>query len=206
GCEPERDRDDLHAPERDRSRLRQHRGLELHAIRRADPRKRRDRAAPVARSRHDGDVVLRELRAARQSGHRGGAADRLRLAARYGAFSPHTNIGYLFQGGAFQNNAVLATVGFDHLMAPWATLAVDVVSQLQVGESKLRLPGPVTYDAPFVRTIDVTNIPNQRDDQINGSLGFKFITGSGITLVGNTLWPLDRAGLRPNVLWTAGLE
>ncbi len=128
------------------------------------------------------------------------------LSARFGAFSPHTNIGYLFQSGDFQNNAVLATVGFDHLMAPWATLAVDVVSQLQVGESKLRLPGPVTYDSPFRRTIDVTNIPNERDDQINGSLGFKFVTGSGITLVANTLWPLNRGGLRPNVLWTGGLE
>jgi len=128
------------------------------------------------------------------------------LSARFGAFSPHTNIGYLFQSGDFQNNAVLATVGFDHLMAPWATLAVDVVSQLQVGESKLRLPRPVTYDSPFRRTIDVTNIPNERDDQINGSLGFKFVTGSGITLVANTLWPLNRGGLRPNVLWTGGLE
>src|SRR5438309_1436303 len=78
------------------------------------------------------------------------------LSARFGAFSPHTNIGYLFQSGALQNNAVLATVGFDHLMAPWATMAVDVVSQLQVGESKLKLPGPVTYDAPVKRTINVT--------------------------------------------------
>jgi len=75
-----------------------------------------------------------------------------------------------------------------------------------VGESKLRLPRPVTYDSPFRRTIDVTNIPNERDDQINGSLGFKFVTGSGITLVANTLWPLNRGGLRPNVLWTGGLE
>jgi len=128
------------------------------------------------------------------------------LSARFGAFAPHANIGYLFESGALQNNAVLATVGFDHLMSPWATMAVDVVSQLQVGESKLTLPGPVTYDAPFKRTINVTNIPNERDDQINGSFGFKFLTGSGITLVANTLWPLNRGGLRPNVLWTAGLE
>lgn len=128
------------------------------------------------------------------------------LSARFGAFAPHANIGYLFRSGSSQNNAVLATVGFDHLMAPWATMAVDVVSELQVGESKLPLPGPVTYDAPFRRTIDVTNIPNERDDQINGSFGFKFLTGSGITLVANTLWPLNRGGLRSNVLWTAGLE
>ena len=128
------------------------------------------------------------------------------LSARFGAFAPHANIGYLYRSGSLQNNAVLATVGFDHVMAPWATMAVDVVSELQVGESKLALPGPVTYDKPFRRTISVTNIPTERDDLINGSFGFKFTTHAGITLVGNTLWPLNRGGLRPNVLWTAGLE
>ena len=128
------------------------------------------------------------------------------LSARFAAFSPHANIGFLYRSGDLQNNAVLATVGFDHLMAPWAALAVDLVSELQVGESKLRLPGTVTYDAPFRRTVEPTNIPNERDDQINGSFGFKFVTGSGIILVGNTVWPLNRGGLRPNVLWTAGLE
>ena len=128
------------------------------------------------------------------------------LSARFAAFSPHANVGFLYRSGELQNNAVLATVGFDHLMAPWAALAVDLVSELQVGESKLRLPGTVTYDAPFRRTVEPTNIPNERDDQINGSFGFKFVTGSGITLIGNTLVPINRGGLRPNLLWTFGLE
>src|SRR5437762_6125141 len=105
------------------------------------------------------------------------------LSARFGSFSPHANIGFLFRSGDLQNNAVLATVGFDHLMAPWATLAADLVSEFQVGESKLRLPGTVSYDAPFRRTVEPTNIPNERDDQINGSFGFKFVTGSGTILV-----------------------
>ncbi|HEV8381492.1 MAG TPA: transporter [Gemmatimonadales bacterium] len=128
------------------------------------------------------------------------------LSARFGAFSPHANIGYLFRGGSSQNSAVLTTVGFDHVMAPWAAIAVDLVSELQVGESKLHLPGTVTYDVPFRRTVEPTNIPNERDDVVNGSFGFKFVTHSGIVLVANTLWPLNRGGLRPNVLWTAGLE
>ena len=128
------------------------------------------------------------------------------LSARFGPFSPHANIGFLLRSTDSLNNAVLATVGFDHVMAPWATLAVDVVSELQVGESKLQLPGTVTYEVPFRRTVEPTNIPNRRDDQINASFGFKFLTGSGITLVANALWPLNRGGLRPNVLWTAGLE
>jgi len=128
------------------------------------------------------------------------------LSARFGAFSPHANIGYLFRSGSAQNSAVLTTVGFDHVMAPWAAIAVDLVSELQVGESKLRLPGTVTYDLPFRRTVEPTNIPHERDDVVNGSFGFKFVTHSGIILVANTLWPLNRGGLRPNVLWTAGLE
>jgi len=92
------------------------------------------------------------------------------------------------------------------VMAPWAAIAIDLVSELQVGESKLRLPGTVSYDLPFRRTVEPTNIPNERDDVINGSFGFKFVTHSGITIVANTLWPLNRGGLRANVLWTAGLE
>jgi Putative MetA-pathway of phenol degradation len=128
------------------------------------------------------------------------------LSARFGAFTPHANVGYLFRSGDLENSAVLATVGFDHVMAPWASLAVDLVSELQVGESKLTLPGPVTYDLPFRRTINVTNIPTERDDLINGSFGFKFTTHAGITLVTNALWPLNHGGLRPDVLWTAGLE
>ncbi|HXM39335.1 MAG TPA: hypothetical protein VN908_11845 [Gemmatimonadales bacterium] len=128
------------------------------------------------------------------------------LSARFGPFSPHANIGFLLHSADSLNNAVLVTVGFDHLMAPWATMAADVVSELQVGASKVRLPGTVTYDVPFRRTVEPTNIPNRRDDLINASFGFKFLTGSGITIVTNTLWPLNRGGLRPNLLWTAGLE
>jgi hypothetical protein len=128
------------------------------------------------------------------------------LSARFGPFSPHANIGVLLRSSDSLNNAVLATVGFDHVMAPWATMAFDVVSELQVGVSKVQLPGTVTYQVPFTRTVEPTNIPNQRDDLINASFGFKFLTGSGITLVANTLWPLNRGGLRPNVVWTAGLD
>ena len=128
------------------------------------------------------------------------------LSSRFGAFSPHVNVGFLLRSGDLQKDALLATVGFDHVMAPWATMAVDLVSELQVGASKLRLPGIVTYDLPFRRTVDPTNIPRERDDQTNASFGFKFATGSGIMLVANTLWPLNRGGLRPNVVWTAGLE
>ncbi|HEX5438566.1 MAG TPA: transporter [Gemmatimonadaceae bacterium] len=128
------------------------------------------------------------------------------FSAQFGAFSPHVNFGYLVRGGSVQNDAVLATVGFDHLMAPWATLAADVISELQVGSNKLRLPGQVIIQAPFQRTVDPTTIPDTRDDIVNGSLGMKFTATSGLTLVANAAWPLNRGGLRPDIMWTLGLE
>jgi hypothetical protein len=128
------------------------------------------------------------------------------LSAHFGAFSPHANVGYLYRGGEFENDAVLATLGFDHLLAPWATLAVDVISQLQVGDSPLQVPGPVEIESPYHRTITPTVIPDTRDDLVDGSLGIKLTAAPGLTVVGNGEWSLNRGGLRPDVIWTAGLE
>lgn len=128
------------------------------------------------------------------------------MSARHGNFSPHVNLGYLYRGGRERTDAVTATMGFDHLLAPWATIAVDLVSQLQVGDSKLVVPGDVHITVPFDRTIETSTIPERRDDLVDGSLGFKFTTGSSTAIIVNSLWPLNRGGLRANVLWTLGAE
>jgi hypothetical protein len=128
------------------------------------------------------------------------------VSAQFGAFSPHANVGYLYRNGDMQNDAFLATLGFDHLLADWAALAVDLISEFQVGESKIVTPEPVSIEVPFARSITTTNIPDTRDDIIAGSFGFKFLTPSGITIVANSLWPLNDGGLRASVAWTLGLE
>jgi hypothetical protein len=128
------------------------------------------------------------------------------LNSRRGDFSPHLNVGYLYHASTQQNDAVLGTVGFDDRMAESVTLAVDLVTELQVGDSKLKLPGTVTYDAPFRRTLNPTNIPEERDDIVNGSFGFKITPAHNTTAVLNTLFPLNRGGLRPNLVYTAGIE
>ena len=76
------------------------------------------------------------------------------------------------------------------------------MSELQVGDRKLRLPGPVTYDAPFHRVIHPTTIPDMRDDIVNGSFGFKFQLPNAFTVVANALVPLNRGGMRPNLIYT----
>ena len=128
------------------------------------------------------------------------------LSAHFGNFNPHANVGYLYRGGQFETDAVLATVGFDHVMAPWATLAIDLISQLQVGDSPLQVPGPIEIEAPYHRTITPTVIPDARDDLVDGSLGVKLSAAQGLTVLANGEWSLNRGGLRPDVIWTAGLE
>ena len=126
--------------------------------------------------------------------------------SRMGDFSPHLNVGYLHHAGNQQNDAVLGTVGFDQRMADGFTLAADLVSELQVGDSKLVLPGLVTWEAPFRRTLNPTNIPSIRDDVVNGSFGFKAAPAHNTLIVVNALFPLNRGGMRPNLVYTAGIE
>ena len=128
------------------------------------------------------------------------------FSAQFGDFSPHFNVGYLYRHSEAQNDALLGTIGFDQVLAPWATLAIDLVSELQVGDGGLRVPDEVVIDVPFRRLIRPALIPNTRDDIVNGSLGAKFTAAPGLTIVANSLWPLNRGGLRANVVWTVGLE
>jgi hypothetical protein len=128
------------------------------------------------------------------------------VSGRFGNVFPHGNAGYIYRSGSTLTDAVLATVGFDNLVADRVTLAADLVSELQVGHSKLKLPPPVNFDYPFKRTIMPTSIPDVADNLVNGSFGFKFAAGNGFTLLANALVPLNRGGLRPNITYTTGLE
>ena len=74
------------------------------------------------------------------------------------------------------------------------------------GDSKLVLPGVVTYESPFRRSLNPTNIPSMRDDIVNGSFGVKFAPARNTIIVLNALFPLNRGGLRPNLAYTAGIE
>ena len=128
------------------------------------------------------------------------------LNSRLGDFSPHLNAGYLHHAGDQQNDAVLGTLGFDQRLSDTFTLAADLVTELQVGDSKLPLPSLVTYESPFRRTVNPTNIPDTRDDVVSGSFGFKLTPARNTTIVVNSLFPLNRGGLRPNLVYTAGIE
>ena len=115
-------------------------------------------------------------------------------------------MGYVYRDSDVLTDALLATIGFDQMLASWATLAIDLISELQVGESKLLLPETHTFDVPFRRSVEPSNIPNVRDDIVNGSIGMKFVTAPGLLIITNALIPINKGGLRQNVGITLGLE
>ena len=61
-------------------------------------------------------------------------------------------------------------------------------------------------ESPYHRTVIPTVIPDIRDDVVDGSIGMKLTAARGLTIVGNSAWSLNHGGLRPDVIWTAGLE
>jgi len=133
------------------------------------------------------------------------------LSARFNRFSPHLNLGYGFHAGNAQNDNVLVTLGFDQLLADYATFAAELISEWQVGESPLVLPDDVILTSPIgngqtSRVISPTNIPDRRDDVVLTSFGLKFTVPSGVTILTNALVPIRRGALQPDIAVTAGLE
>jgi hypothetical protein len=109
-------------------------------------------------------------------------------------------------GLAIVGDAILGIIGFDHLMAEGVTIAAEVISSLQVGETRLRLPQTVNITYPYNRSVQPTSIPELRDNIVDGSLGFKFSHHTGVTGIVNALVPLNTGGLRGKTVLTAGLE
>ena len=68
------------------------------------------------------------------------------------------------------------------------------------------MPGDVTLEEPFRRTVHTSTIPERRDDIINASLGLKLTILRAVTVVANSAFPLNRGGMWPDVLWTLGVE
>lgn len=128
------------------------------------------------------------------------------VSARFGDFSPHVNLGVTVRDAPDLNNSVETSAGFDALLSPWSTMAVDLLGSWQAGASKVDVPPPVLYQAPVSHQVEVTNIPSRRDDFLSLSLGFKLRTRGGLQFVTNAVFPLRDSGLQPTVIWTGGLE
>jgi len=127
-------------------------------------------------------------------------------SGRFGNLSPHVNAGMAIRGGDNQTNSLLVTLGFDHLVSASVSIAADLVTDFSMGDSKLVLPEPVVYTSPTVRTVALSDIPDQKDNLMDASFGAKFTLPGEYRAVANILFPLGDGGLRPKFLWTLGFE
>ncbi|MEQ1855551.1 MAG: hypothetical protein ABL963_03720 [Longimicrobiales bacterium] len=127
-------------------------------------------------------------------------------SAQFGTFSPHLNVGYAMRSSEDQNDAFLVALAADNLLSDWATLAIGVDSELQVGDNKFVLPSEIVLQDPFLRRIPATNVPNKSGDLIRASIGAKFTVRGGTVLVVNGLFPLREVGLQPDFIWTVGVD
>jgi hypothetical protein len=128
------------------------------------------------------------------------------ISDRFGGFSPHASLGYLYWHGGPLNDDLVATVGFDQLVRPWATVAVSFLAQGTDGSTIYRTPRAITVTQPSRRTVEPIEVPESGDDALSVSIGGKLTVLGGTTLVVNTLFPVVHGGPRPDFVWTLGLE
>ena len=145
-------------------------------------------------------------------------------SAEFGRFTPHVNAGYLYRGRAdsLQNHTVVGILGFDQMLSDGITLAVDLLSELELDKSTVRVPPDIEYTEPFTRTVVASTIPDRRDNRIDATFGFKWSVpctkewntfcargaqvGTGVTFITSVVMPLNKGGLRPGIIWSLGAQ
>jgi hypothetical protein len=127
------------------------------------------------------------------------------LSGQSGNFAPHVNGGVLLSGNDVIGDQLLLVAGFDQILTPSVTLALDLVGAWGIGESGLTFPTEVQFDIP-PRTVRTTNLPDISDDRLDGSVGAKFMAPGGMRIITNVLLPLNKGGMRPGLTWTLGGE
>jgi hypothetical protein len=126
------------------------------------------------------------------------------FSSHFGNFNPHANVGYLFREGDL-NDEIVANAGFDAVIASFATMAIDVLTNWVLGEP-FQVPPPVTYTQPYQRTVISTTIPNIHDHRVDATAGFKFKISKPGTLILNVLLPIRDGGVEPDIVYSAGFE
>ena len=133
---------------------------------------------------------------------------------RFNDFNPHINLGYDKRGGALDSDEVEYAIGFDHKVSNTLTFAADLLGSfdLQEDEAIVLFPGSIGIREQFeagslTRFFDLSNIPeSRRDNTTDLAVGFRFAPSDKVVLMVNILTPLNKNGLRSDVIPTAGLS
>lgn len=128
-----------------------------------------------------------------------------------GDFAPHLNLGYKLNTGSTDLDEFLCHLGYDQKLSQQLTLAVDFIGDFELGakDNALKFPKPVTVVRAdgYKETIDITNIPDYKHDNIiNSAIGFKYRPREDMLIVGNVFLPINDGGLRADFIPTLGMD
>ena len=129
-------------------------------------------------------------------------------------FNPHLNLAYNYRSSDLERDAIEVYLGFDQKVSETLTLAIDVLSEFEIGSEieALKFPEPVVSERDIGsihlrQEVPVTNIPRfSNDNTINAAWGFKFHPKKSLMIIGNVFAPLNDGGLRSNWTPTFGFE
>jgi len=125
---------------------------------------------------------------------------RTRLRASYIAsktikrFTPHLNAGYELDFGETKLNGFAYTLGTEIMASPKMTLTTDLIGVVRPRAADA-FASPVLPDVQLVGR-----------SEIDGAIGGKWKLGGDRAFLFNLLLPLNRSGIRPSYVVTAGLQ
>jgi hypothetical protein len=145
-----------------------------------------------------------------------GVAPRLIWSARAGAFSPHINLGYQWNGkstlagnpttgesGELPDQA-LYTVGADFSLGSRFTFVVDLLGQYVIDSPRVSVQDFHALDGKSVfQTLAFTK---DSFNTLSGAMGFKLNVVESLLVDFNLLFNIDENGLRDKVTPLAGIE
>lgn len=133
------------------------------------------------------------------------------LSRRWGGFSSHVNAGYLLweenaREGHYDRGAVVGSVGFDVMMTDNVTVAAEMMTLWELADPDPSRPGPVNFEGPRPVTVESSSIPESGRYLLDLAAGIKYAVRHDMVLVANALLPIQGFGVRPDAIFTLGLQ
>ena len=133
------------------------------------------------------------------------------LSRRWGDFASHVNAGVLVReenarDGKFDRDALLGSVGFDVRLTDDVTVAAQMITHVEMSDPDPPLPGPVSFVGAGSFTVESSSLSEPGRYLLDLATGLKYQVRNDMVLVANALLPIQGFGLRPDVMFTLGLQ
>ena len=133
------------------------------------------------------------------------------VSRRWDNVSSHINAGYLVheenaRAGNFDRGAVMGSAGLDVMLSERVAVAAEMMTHWELADADPALPGPVRFDGTGSLTVESSSLSTPGRYLLDLAMGTKIRLRSDMLLVANVLLPIQGFGLRPDAMFTLGLQ